>query len=395
MNPLLAGTIAPLIYAIAATCVLVGIGWTNRVATGGKGRSLIAVGFVIAVIARVLEVDLDNATLGVALLVGGAVVGGVLGSMVKVNATPASFAWIASAGGASAIATSLGLLANECTGGVAIAATISSALGGLAVLLGVVLAVGGGDSAQAAARSAVTVALAGAAVGALGFAIENVILLVVGGTAAFSAIGLGRVMGRASGRSFSDLAFGEAAVVRDGYGNIQTCGAEEAAMVIETARNVLIVPGFGMAVAQAQHALKQLVDTLEKNGTKVRYAVHPAAGCVPGHMNGILDEANVPHTSLAELDEANVLAAQADVVLCIGANDVVNTGTEDKASPLYGMPTIDVSKARAVFIVKRSLKAGWAGAKNPLFEAPQTTMVFGDAKRITQQLVTVLGGGGH
>lgn len=392
--PVLSGTIAPLLYAVAATCVLLGIGFTNRVSSGGQGRTLIGVGFLIAVVARVMETDLDSATLGLALLVGGTVVGVLLGSQVKPSAAPATFAWISAAGGASATATALAILLGETDSSVTlVGAYIAAGLGALSIVQGLSLSVSSTDSAQASARAAFTVVLAGLALAALGFALSNVILLVLGGTAGCSAIGLGRVMGRASGRGFMDLAFGDASLVRDGYSNVRTCGADEAAMVIETAQNVLIVPGFGMAVAQAQHALKQLVDTLEKHGAKVRYAVHPAAGCVPGHMNGILDEANVPHTALAELDEANELAAKADVVLCIGANDVINPSCNDNASPLYGMPTIDVSKARAVFVVKRSLKVGAAGAKNPLFEAPHTTMVFGDAKKITQQLVTVLSGG--
>lgn len=390
----LPGTVAPLIYAVAATCVLLGIGFTNRVSSGGRGRSLIAVGFLIAIVGRVLEVNLDSATVGLALLVGGTVVGVLLGSQVKPSAAPATFAWISAAGGASAAATAMAILqSNNDSSVTVVSAAIAAVLGALSIVQGLLLSVSGSDSAQGSARAAVTVVLAGLSVAALGFALENVILLVIGGTAGCSAIGLGRVMGRASGRSFMDLAFGSASLVRDGYSNVRTCGADEAAMVIETAQNVLIVPGFGLAVAQAQHALKQLVDTLEKHGAKVRYAVHPSAGCVPGHMNGVLDEANVPHTAIAELEEANELAAKADVVLCIGANDVVNPSCNDNASPLYGMPTIDVSKARAVFVVKRSLKVGASGAKNPLFEAPQTTMVFGDAKKITQQLVTVLSGG--
>lgn len=394
MNPVLAGTIAPLLYAASAVCLLLGIGFTNRVGSGGSGRTLVGVSFLIAIVARLMEVDLNSATMGLALLLGGTVVGVLLASQVKINATPASLAWIAAAGGASATATALSILLSHSAGEVGlIAAYLSAGFGALSIAQGLLLLVGGSDSAQASARATLTVSLAGAALGALGFAIENVILLVVGGTTAFSAIGLGRVMGRASGRTFGDLTFGDASVVRDGYSNVRSCGAEEAAMVIETAQNVLIVPGFGMAVAQAQHALKQLVDTLEKHGAKVRYAVHPSAGCVPGQLNGVLDEANVPHAALAELEEANQLAAQADVVLCIGANDVINPSSNDTRSALYGMPTIDVSKARAVFVVKRSLKVGASGAKNPLFEAPQTTMVFGDAKRVTQQLVTVLSGG--
>ena len=392
--PVLSGTVAPLIYAAAATCVLLGIGFTNRVSSGGSGRNLLGVGFLLAIVARVLEVDLDSATLGLALLVGGTVVGVLLGSQANAKAAPSTFAWIAGAGGASALATSIALLASAPEGAVAVVgAYVGAGFGALAVLQGLLLAVGGSESAQASARAAVTVACAGLAMGGVGFAIENVILLVVGGTTACSGVGLGRVMGRASSRTFSDLAFGDASVVVDGYRNVRSCGADEAAMVIETARNILIVPGFGTAVAQAQHALKQLVDTLEKHGATVRYAVHPSAGCVPGQLNGVLDEANVPHTAIAELEEANELAAKADVVLCIGANDVINPSTDDKSSPVYGMAGLDLSKARAVFVVKRSLNAGASGAKNPLFEAPQTTMVFGDAKRVTQQLVTVLSSG--
>jgi NAD(P) transhydrogenase subunit beta len=202
-------------------------------------------------------------------------------------------------------------------------------------------------------------------------------------------------MGRASNRSFLDLAFGSADLERDGYRNVRTCGPEEAAMVLESASNLLIVPGFGMASAQAHQAVKQLADALEKRGTRVRFAVLPSAGCVPGHINYVLDQANIPHSAIAGIEEANQLARSADVVLCLGANDVVNPATDDASSPIFGMPKLDLSQTRAVFVVKRGMGQGATGAKNPLFEAPQTTMVFGDAKRVTQQLVTVLSGGGH
>jgi NAD(P) transhydrogenase subunit beta len=393
MTSVLSGTLAPLVYAGAAICLLLGVSASTRGSTASRGGTLIGAGFLVALVGRVLEVGADAMGTPLALLVLGTAFGVLLADRTEVHSSPASLAWIGALGGAGAALSGLSIALQAADGLGRLAAFAAAGFGALAFAQGAVLAGSQRNTAQASARTALATASAGLAVAALGFSLQNVILLVAGGVSALASVALGRVVARNAGRELTDLAFGEASPVRDGYANVQSCGPEEAAMAIETARNVVIVPGYGMAVAQAQHAVKQLADALEKRGVKVRYAVHPSAGCLPGHMNGVLDEANVPHSALAEFDEANALVASADLVLCVGANDIINPATGDRSSALYGMPTLDVSKARAVFVVKRSLKAGASGAKNPLFEAPQTTMVFGDAKRVTQKLVTVLSGG--
>jgi len=188
-------------------------------------------------------------------------------------------------------------------------------------------------------------------------------------------------------RSFTNVLFG-------GFGQIQVAAAgtverppvksanpEEAAAILSAASSVVIVPGYGMAVAQAQHAVKELADLLEKNGAEVRYVIHPVAGRMPGHMNVLLAEANVPYEQLVEPDDVNPTMEMVDVAVVIGANDVVNPAArEDESSPLYGMPIINVDHARTAFVLKRSMNPGFSGVDNPLFFKPNTRMLFGDAK---------------
>lgn len=394
MSAALSGTLAPLVYSGAAACLLLGVSFATRISSAERGATLLGTGFVLGLLGRALEVGGQTLAAPAGLLVVGVALGVLLSERTRSEAAPASLAWIAGLGAAGA---GLGGLSVALGGGASelarIAGFAAAAFGALGLVQGVVLSSAGRNTAQSSVRTALSAACAGLAVAALGFAMQNVILLVAGGATALASVAFGRVIARATDRELLDLALGEAELVRDGYANVQSCGPEEAAMVIETAQNVLIVPGFGMAAAQAQHAVKQLADALEKHGATVRYAIHPSAGCLPGHLNGVLDEANVPHSALVELQEANQLAEKADVVLCVGANDVINPATDDPSSALYGMPTLDVRRARAVFVVKRSLRPGSGGVKNPLFEAPHTTLVFGDAKRVTQKLVTVLSGG--
>ena len=165
--------------------------------------------------------------------------------------------------------------------------------------------------------------------------------------------------------------------------------ADDAYFVLEAAGSVVIVPGYGMAVAQAQHAVRELGEILENNGTEVRYAIHPVAGRMPGHMNVLLAEANVLYEQLAEMDDVNPIMDTVDVCIVIGANDVVNPAAREiESSPIYGMPVIDVDKAKTVIVLKRSMAAGFAGVDNPLFVKENTRMLFGDAKATVQQLVT-------
>ena len=180
-----------------------------------------------------------------------------------------------------------------------------------------------------------------------------------------------------------------------GYTRITSCSAEECALALENAERVVFVPGYGLAVAQAQHALRELAKVLEANGTEVSYAIHPVAGRMPGHMNVLLAEADVPYEQLHEMDAINPEFPRTDVAIVLGANDVVNPDAKtDPTSPLYGMPVLEVDQARQVFVVKRSLGAGYAGIANGLFELPQTAMVFGDAKVVLNGLLLGAAGAG-
>ncbi|NIO08189.1 MAG: NAD synthetase, partial [Deltaproteobacteria bacterium] len=175
------------------------------------------------------------------------------------------------------------------------------------------------------------------------------------------------------------------------YGTVRSCGAEEAAMVLEAARSVVVVPGYGLAVAQAQHMLRELASLLQARGIKVRYAIHPVAGRMPGHMNVLLAEANVPYDELVEMDEINPEFKNTDVVLVVGANDITNPAAlKIPGSPIYGMPILEVYHGRTVFVIKRSLSPGFAGIKNELFEYGNTLMLFGDAKDVLHGLITEL-----
>ncbi|MFI4896642.1 MAG: NAD(P)(+) transhydrogenase (Re/Si-specific) subunit beta [Phycisphaerales bacterium JB059] len=265
---------------------------------------------------------------------------------------------------------------------------------GLSFVLGVaaVIPIGGGDMP-------VVISLlnsySGLAACAAGFATNNLLLIIVGALVGASGIILTRIMCLAMNRSLTNVLFsGFGAVTTQGAGEqgerreARSMGAGEAYYVLEAASNVVIVPGYGMAVAQAQHAVKELADLLEANGCEVRFAVHPVAGRMPGHMNVLLAEANVPYEQLAEIDDVNPSMETVDVALVIGANDVVNPDAkEEPSSPLYGMPIVEVDRARNVFVLKRSLRSGFAGVENPLFFRENTTMIFGDAKATLEALV--------
>jgi H+-translocating NAD(P) transhydrogenase subunit beta len=234
----------------------------------------------------------------------------------------------------------------------------------------------------------------GLAATAAGFVLANNMLIVAGSLVGASGIVLTEIMCKAMNRSLANVlfsGFGSAAGLAAGAGakgEAKSLSPHDAYFALEAARSVVIVPGYGMAVAQAQHAVKQLGDLLEANGTEVRYAIHPVAGRMPGHMNVLLAEADVPYDQLVEMDAINPMMPTVDVALVIGANDVVNPAArEDKSSPIYGMPIINVDQARTVFVLKRSMASGFAGVENPLFFNENTRMVFGDAKQTLQAMV--------
>ncbi len=264
--------------------------------------------------------------------------------------------------------------------------------------VGVTLPIGGADMP-------VVISLlnsySGVAAAAAGFVVGSQLLIVAGAMVGAAGLILTQVMCTAMNRSLVSVLFGGALGATGGggesaggaadYSRITSCSPEECAMALEGAERVVFVPGYGLAVAQAQHALRELAKLLEAHGVEVTYAIHPVAGRMPGHMNVLLAEADVPYEQLVEMEAINPEFPRTDVVIVLGANDVVNPQAKtDPTSPLYGMPVLEVDQARQVFVVKRSLGAGYAGIANALFELPQTAMVFGDAKAVLNGLLSEL-----
>ena len=237
----------------------------------------------------------------------------------------------------------------------------------------------------------------GLAAAAAGFVIDNSVLVIAGSLVGASGLILTAIMCQAMNRSLVGVLFGglgttTAANADDVYaGKVKSASAEEIAMVLEGADRVVIVPGYGLAVAQAQHAVRELANALEKRGTTVEYAIHPVAGRMPGHMNVLLAEADIPYEKLREMDDINPTFPETDVAIVIGANDVVNPAARtDPKSPIAGMPILDVDKARTVVVVKRSLSPGFAGIPNPLFAADNTLMYFADGKKAILDLTAAV-----
>lgn len=241
-------------------------------------------------------------------------------------------------------------------------------------------------------------ALSGLAAAFAGFAINNTVLVVSGCLVGASGLILTLIMCKAMNRTFASLLFKSfgGSKKKAGTGPVKepkAISVEDAYMILEAAKNVVIVPGYGMAVAQAQHAVKELCDKLENNGAEVNFAIHPVAGRMPGHMNVLLAEANVPYEQLKTSDELNPQMSNVDVAIVIGANDVVNPDAiNDKSSPLYGMPIVNAHEARTVFVLKRGKGTGFSGVENPLFTNDNTVMIYGDAKQTVSQMVSEFDG---
>jgi H+-translocating NAD(P) transhydrogenase subunit beta len=276
----------------------------------------------------------------------------------------------------------------------ALTATLTWTLVGAALALGVLLVIPIGGADMPVVISLLN-SYSGVAAAMTGFVLQNNLLIISGAMVGAAGIILTKIMCQAMNRSLVNVIFGGFGAEDDAsggakgeYKNIRSIGAEEAAMVLEDATSVVFVPGYGLAVAQAQHAVRELANLLEKRGCTVKYAIHPVAGRMPGHMNVLLAEADVPYEQLFEMDDINPELRDTDVAIVLGANDIVNPAAlRDKGSPIFGMPILEVHHARTVFVVKRSLGAGFAGIKNELFEGDNTMMVLGDAKKVMQSIV--------
>jgi NAD(P) transhydrogenase subunit beta len=301
-------------------------------------------------------------------------------------------------------ATNIGLLAAAVACGVAVVvkpvelAFLFPVIVALALAFGVLLIIPIGGADMPTVISLLN-SYAGLSAVAMGFVLENRLLIIAGALDGSSGLILSIIMCRAMNRSFTNVLFGAFGQVQQKAGAAETRTAkretpEGAAQVLSMASQVVIVPGYGMAVAQAQQRVRELYDELTKRGIEVKFAIHPVAGRMPGHMNVLLAEADIPYDKLIEMDDINPEMPQTDVVLVIGANDVVNPAARhDKSSPIYGMPIIDADKARMCLAIKRSMNPGFAGIENDLYFADRTYMLFGDAKAVVGDLVKQLSGG--
>jgi NAD(P) transhydrogenase subunit beta len=266
---------------------------------------------------------------------------------------------------------------------------------GLALVFGVLLIIpiGGADMPTVIA---LLNSYAGLSACAMGFVLGNKMLVVAGALDGSSGLILSIIMCKAMNRSFTNVLFGAFGQLQVAHGHVEkrpvrSASPEEAASILDAASSVIIVPGYGLAVAQAQHKIRELFDALMKRGVDVKFGIHPVAGRMPGHMNVLLAEADIPYDRLYEMDDINSEFPQCDVALVVGANDVTNPAARtDKSSPIYGMPILDVDKAHTVMVIKRSMNPGFAGIDNPLYYMDKTLMLFGDAKTFVSEILKEL-----
>ena len=438
------GLLIQFAYVVSGGLFIYGLKMLGSAATARRGNMLSAGAMLVAIVAALLDqgiVEYQWILLG---FVVGAVIGGAAARMVQMTSMPEMVAlfngfggmasllvgWAAISGDASSftlitIALSILIGGLTFTGSLVAYGKLSETIGsgavmfkgqqlvnslivlgivasaamfciepgntqwlylivGLSLVFGVmaVIPIGGADMP-------VVISLlnsySGLAACAAGFAINNNILILAGSLVGASGIVLTQIMCKAMNRSLSNVlfsGFGSASTsTSEVEGEIKPISVEDAYYVLEAASNVAIVPGYGMAVAQAQHVVKELCELMEQNGAEVNFGIHPVAGRMPGHMNVLLAEADVPYDQLLEMDDINPRMENVDVAIVIGANDVVNPAArEEEGSPIYGMPVINVDYARTVFVLKRSMASGFAGIENPLFYKDNTRMLFGDAK---------------
>ncbi len=268
-------------------------------------------------------------------------------------------------------------------------------LAGLSLLLGVLLVIPIGGADMPVVISLLN-SYSGLAACATGFVLENQVLIISGSLVGASGIILTNIMCKAMNRSLANVIFGAFGAAAEGApaqvtasgGAVKSGSADDAAVILDAARSVIVVPGYGLAVAQAQHVVRELSDALTERGVDVKYAIHPVAGRMPGHMNVLLAEADVPYEQLVEMEDINPSFPRTDVALVIGANDVTNPDArENPSSPIYGMPILEVDRAKTVMVCKRSMNPGFAGIDNPLYGLGQTMMLFGDAKSMVESVI--------
>jgi NAD(P) transhydrogenase subunit beta len=293
------------------------------------------------------------------------------------------------------VGLAIALIMNPTNSGLIPILTVFALIFGFLLVMGI----GGADMPTVIA---ILNAYAGLSAAALGFVLNNKLLIVAGTLDGSSGLILAFIMCKSMNRSFLNVLFGgvgstvsasSAAASSQEDRVVHAFLPEDLAIVLGTAQSVVVAPGYGMAVAQAQHVVRELEEALEGKGTEVRYAIHPVAGRMPGHMNVLLAEADVSYDKLLELEEVNPLLAETDVAIVLGANDVVNPAARNaKDSPIYGMPILEVDKARTIVVIKRSMASGFAGVENELFYNPKTMMVFGDAKKVLSETVKKLQG---
>lgn len=436
--------IANLSYIVSAALFIFGLKMLGSPATARRGNLLSSLGMLIAIIAGLSNEGIVSYQWILVGVVTGAIIGALAARLVAMTSMPEMVALFNGFGGAASLLvgwaalygtvttfTVVTILLSILIGGVTFSGSLiaygklSEIIGGkpvvfmgqrffnslllialvtsgvllclepavdshwlyavlaLSLLLGImaVIPIGGADMP-------VVISLlnsySGIAACAAGFAINNNILIVAGSLVGASGIILTRIMCKAMNRSLANVLFSGFGAVKQGKaieGEVKPISVEDAYYILEASSNVCFVPGYGMAVAQAQHVVKELGEILENNGAEVSFAIHPVAGRMPGHMNVLLAEADVPYEQLVEMDDINPRIENVDVAIVIGANDVVNpSAREDEDSPIYGMPIINVDKARTVFVLKRSMASGFSGVDNPLFFGENTRMLFGDAK---------------
>ncbi len=447
--------ILPFSYLFSATLFIFAIRGLASPRTAREGNLLGCIGMLVAVVATLYSPQVSDIGLTIGVIIIGGMLGTFIAANVKMTSLPQMVAALNGFGGLAAVLIALAEIINGKTtyletslgliiGAVAFAGSMIAfaklhgiipakaftfplqqfinlllamsivalcimfvisgnhlwfyILAGIAILLGLltVLPIGGAD--MPVVISILNSYSGWAAVG-IGFSLGNILLIIVGSIVGASGAILSYIMVKAMNRSLTNVLLG-------GFGsdtphNNQTTSGDkaakagnplDAAFIMENANNVIIVPGYGMAAAQAQHVLKEMADDLHKlYGVTVKFAIHPVAGRMPGHMNVLLAEANVPYDDVYELEQINREFAAADVAYVIGANDVTNPlAKTDPSSPIYGMPVLEVEKAKTVFFVKRSLNSGYSGVDNPLFYADNTIMLYGDAKKVTEEIVNAL-----